>query len=387
MIATRDALASRVTPLARLSRGAWLAIALGGVAVVLGAGGWLVRLHMIDAPYWVLVAWSAALITVALVTVAARRSAAALTVGNIARRLENDGAWRHGALTALLEPPAAGVSETLLASADQAQAASVAIRGDAALAAVREPVRRRALAGMACAAVGFTVIGTAGPVHGPAAALWHPARAWMETTAPVRISASAAAVDRGAPVALTLDALGRHEATLWLRAPGEVWRPQLVSLDSAGHATHAIAALQSDIYARLTSGGRSSDTVVVRVRLPVFLGRLTVTAHYPAYLHLEDEPLPVSGDTIVVPAGTRLDTRGEATAPLRSAAWRAGTAMLPLTVSSEKFEGSIVPTASTEYALALVTTGGAPIGGDTVRLRIRVLPDSAPQIDIPVPGA
>ena len=35
---------------------------------------------------------------------------------------------------------------------------------------------------------------------------------------------------------------------------------------------------------------------MVHVRLPVFLGSLTVTAHYPRYLGMEDEPVPTSGD-------------------------------------------------------------------------------------------
>ena len=243
------------------------------------------------------------------------------------------------------------------------------------------------MAGALCAVAGFGVIGTAGPVRGTAAALWHPRRAWDETRAPVRIRPSASTVDRGASVTLALDALGRRQATLWLRAPGEGWKPEPVTLDSTGHATRLTGPLQTDLYARLTSGGRSSDTVLVTVRLPVFLGALSVTAHYPAYLHLDDEPLPVGGDTIVVPAGTRLDTRGQATAALRAAAWSARGESHSLRVSGTTFDGSIVPGASAAYTLTLTTAAGAPLGGDTVRLPIRVVPDSAPRVEIPVPGA
>ena len=99
-------------------------------------------------------------------------------------------------------------------------------------------------------------------------------------------------VDRGASVRLDLEAIGRQHATLWTRAPGESWRPQGIELDSAGRASRVVGPLRSDLHARLTSGSRSSDTVLVQVRLPVFLGSLTVTARYPRYLGLEDEPVP-----------------------------------------------------------------------------------------------
>ena len=61
-------------------------------------------------------------------------------------------------------------------------------------------------------------------------------------------------------------------------------RPRGVRLDSLGRARSRPPPLQSDLFARLTSGGRASDTVLVRVRLPVFLGTLNVIAHYPSYL-------------------------------------------------------------------------------------------------------
>ena len=118
-----------------------------------------------------------------------------------------------------------------------------------------------------------------------------------------------------------LEAMGRSVATLWLRTPGESWKPRGVKLDSLGRATILSPPLQTDLFARLTSGSRSSDTVVVRVRLPVFLGSLSVTARYPPYLGMESEPVPTGGDTLILPAGTRLETHGEATAKLVQAAW------------------------------------------------------------------
>ena len=248
----------------------------------------------------------------------------ALSHGSLARRLEELGEWRHGTLTALLDQSARGTSEALLARADAAQASEVERRGGAAVEPIARPVRAVALAGLAVLAVGAMAFTSAGPVAGAAAALWHPARAWRAMVAPVQLSVEQSVVDRGDSVRFRVEAIGRRTAMLWVRAPGEEWRPRGVRLDCLGRAAVSSGPLTSDVYARVTSGSRASDTLLVKVRLPVFLGALTVTAHYPEYLDLESEPVPTDGDTLLLPAGTRLETKGEATAPLSSAAWETG---------------------------------------------------------------
>ena len=286
----------------------------------------------------------------------------------------------------MLDTAAAGTSGALLAQADHAQALDVRARGSAAMKPIAQGVRAISLAGLLCLAAGVAAFTSAGPVNGVAAALWHPYRAWEATVAPVRLRAGQDLVDRGEPVELHLEALGRKTAMLWLRAPGEAWRPRGVRLDSSGRATVSSGPLQSDIYARLTSGGRSSDTVMVRVRLPVFLGSLSVVARYPAYLGLESEPVPTSGDTLILPVGTGLETTGEATARLASAAWQILEQAESLEVTVTRFAGTFVPRRSGEYRLRLLTAAGAPIAGDSVRLPIRLVQDSAPSVEIPVPG-
>jgi hypothetical protein len=354
--------------------------------MLLASAAWIVRLGGLDAPYWVLLAWAAALVVLVTIAFFAARALARLSAGGVAGGLEGSGAWRRGALSTLLEDSAAGTSDSLLAWADRAQAQDVAQRGASVVEPLARPVRVFALAGLAVLGLGLSAFVSAGPVRGPAAALWHPRRAWEATIAPVRIRAARPVVDRGDSTTLELDAFGRRTATLWLRAPGEGWRPRRVSLDSLGHAALSTGPLQSDVFARLTSGTRGSDTVVIQVRLPVFLGALSVTAHYPAYLELDPEPVPTGGDTLLLPAGTRLETRGEATAPLASAEWTIAGRPATLAVSGPRFSGSFVPRASGEYRLALATEAGAPLTSDTVRLPIRLVADSAPQVEVPVPG-
>ena len=386
-VATRAALARLSRPL-RLRAGAgWVAVALGSAGLLLGIAAWAVRLGVVDTPWWVLTAWALTVAALIGSAVAAWRGLRALSVGRVARRLEDIGLRRHGALTALLDLPAPGTSESLFVQADRAQAADLGQRGGTMVEPLAAPLRPLAAAGATLLLLGAVALGSAGPRRGPASALWHPMRAWNASLAPVRIAAAHGVIDQGDSVAFRVEAIGRRTATLWVRAPGESWRPVGLRLDTLGQTTVWSGALRSDLYARVTSGGRASDTVMVRVRLPVFLGSLAVTAHYPAYLGMEAEPVPTGGDTLILPAGTRLETHGEATAPLAAAGWVIGPHRAEMTTDGTRFGGSFVPNAGGAYRLVLTTTNRAPLAGDTVRLPIRLVADSAPVVEVPVPGA
>jgi hypothetical protein len=385
--ATYLALQRVARPLRARATLGWTALAVGAAALVLGVVAWIVRLSGLEAPYWVLLAWAGSISVLAVAGWLAWRAHAGLSAGGVAGRLEDIGAWRRGSLTSLLDESAHGTSGELLRLADRVQAEDVGRRGASAAEPLAQPVRMVGVAGLAVLGVGLAAVGSAGPVRGPAAALWHPGRAWEATVAPVRLSSEREVLDRGDSTALRLEAFGRRHATLWLRAPGEGWRARGVTLDTLGRARINTGALQSDLYARVTSGTRASDTVLVRVRLPVFLGSLNVIAHYPGYLGMEAEPVPTGGDTLLLPAGTRLETRGQATAALASAAWTTAARTVDLRVDGGRFSGSFVPLSSGAYVLSLATKGGAPLTSDTVRLPVRLVADSAPQVDLPVPGA
>jgi hypothetical protein len=385
--ATSRALHRLSRPLRARARLGWLALALGAGALLLGAAAWAVRLEWIVAPHWVLGAWAAVGVALVVVGHLASHSVGGLSKSRVAKRLEDLGAWRRGTLTALLDQPAPGTSGALLARADEREAGEVERRGAEAVEPLAKPVRALGLAGFGLLLLGLVAFTSAGPVRGAASALWHPGRAWRAMVAPVRIEAEPSVVDRGDSVAFRVEAIGRRTATLWLRAPGESWRARAVRLDSLGTASLWSGPLTGELFARVTSGSRSSDTVAVKVRLPIFLGALHVTAHYPSYLNLESEPVPTDGDTLLLPAGTRLETKGEATAPLASAAWVAGQRRQGLEVAGGAFSGTFVPPRTGVYRLALASANGAPLAGDTVHLALRVVADSAPVVEIPVPGA
>ncbi|MEO8294771.1 MAG: DUF4175 family protein [Gemmatimonadota bacterium] len=384
---TADAVHALIRPLRGLNAVAWWALGSGSAALILGGLAWSSKVGWFRAPYWVLVAWALAGITGILLFMAARRYSGRLTPRWVAGHLEHHGHWRDGAISSLLDAPATGTSASLFNAADQAQARELVLDGRGALEPVRRNLRARAHQGLVFGGLGLLIFFSAGPVRGSAAALWHPVRAWEATIAPVTVTAAHDEVDRGQSVVLNLKATGRRDAMLWLRGPGEAWHSQPVRLDSAGRGMESIGPLRTDLFARLTSGGRASDTIQVHVRIPAFLGTLTVTAHYPRYLDMEDEAVPLSGDTLLLPTGTTLTTEGAATATLAAGAWVGRSGEAALEVKGAGFHGSFTPRATGSYQLRLTTEAGTPLAGDSVWLPIRIVPDSSPIVTVPVPGA
>lgn len=384
---TRTALNGLVAPLARRVLTGSGALVIGVVLLVLGAAAWLARLGIVHTLWWVPVAWLAAFAAAVVAAGLAVRRARTLRVPVLAQRLEFEGAWRLGALTGMLVPAAEGVSADLYLAADRAAASDLAARGPAALAPLTAQIQRSNRVAVLALLIGAAGLLGAGPGQAPVRMLWHPTNALALATGAVRLTASELAVNRGEQVTLDLRAPGRTAATLWSRAPGETWRADEVALDSLGEATISSGPLGADLFVRATSGGRASDTLHVTVRLPAFLGSLSVTAQYPRYLGLEDESLTFGPDSIVIPEGTRLRVEGEATAPLTAAEVVGPRGAVALAITGGRFEGRTTPVASGVYRLALTTESGTPLAGNDGVLYLRIAPDSAPAVGIPIPGA
>jgi hypothetical protein len=373
-------------PLRRLFAVGLGALAAGLGLLALAAAAWAFRVGLVRDGAWVLLAWMAALGLVTAVLRAARRRAPGLSRTGLAARLEESGAARRGGLTGLLAVPAGGTSSELLDRADELEAERLEAAAGPALARYRRELREAALRGGAVLGVGALLLGAARPLRAPADRLFHPARAWAAITAPIRLEASATVVDQGGSVRFTVRAPGAGTVEVRHRAPGETWST-LTLEPAAGVAEFTLGPLEADVFAVARRGGRASDTVHVAVRIPAFLGSLAVTAHYPAYLGLEPEPLPLGGDSLVLPAGTRLVTEGAATLELAEAAWLGGTGRHDLRTRGMGFQGEFTPASSGLYRLALRTRSGAPLAGDSVQLRVVLLADRVPAAAIPVPGA
>lgn len=383
---TEQALRASARPL--VWRMAWLGgvAALAGLLLVLALAAWSARAGLLRTPLWVPVTWIAAFLVGALCLALVLRSARGLGTHRLAARLERESTWRSGALRGLLEAPSEGTSSALRAAADHATALDVTTRAPAALG--RELSRiGTLLASAAVGVVGFVLLlGAAGVRRGPAALLWQPRLALEMVASPLRLSSDQQLIRAGDSVALLLSAPGRRAVTLWTRSPGTTWAPITVSLDSLGRARHPAGPLTEALFAHITDGRRTSDTIEVTVRRPAFLAAFAVTINYPPYLKLEDEPAPIGGDTLLLPAGSWLHARGEATVPLGTARWELGNTRAGLSLDGARFAGGFAPVASGAYRLVLRGQDGEPLTGDDVVLSVRMLPDLAPVVEIPVPA-
>ncbi len=316
----------------------------------------------------------------------ARRRAAPPVVG---RLVEAMAGIRAGSVVGLLAPPTrtAGASADLLRLADRRAAALVEGAAPAVGRFLWRGTRASLGAGACAAAVGAALFVAASPGGAPAAAFWHPLRALADARAPVRLSLDRAAVRRGDTVTATIEVPAGARAVLWTRGPGEPWRPAPVALDSLGRAVRRLGPLDADLYLRATSGGRRSAERKVTVALPAFLAGLELIARYPAYLARPDEPLVGGPDTIPLPEGTAILTSGTASVPLKSAAWRHGARRAPLAVAGSGFSGRLAPLVGAGiWVLDLATADGSLLEGDVPELRLRVVPDSAPVVAVPIPG-
>src|SRR2546423_1578717 len=202
-----------------------------------------------------------------------------------------------------------------------------------------------------------------------------PSGAWARRRRPAAREASSGSSPRPRP---------RGGAAGWGPPAGAGRAP--VALDSLGHAVRRGGPLQADLYLRASSGSRRSADALVAVALPAFVAGLELTARYPAYLGRPDEPLTPGADTIPIPEGTVILTRGAASVPLARAAWRHQEVRAPLAVAGMAFSGRLVPRGPGVWLLDLATADGAPLEGDAPELRLTVVRDSAPVVTVPVPG-
>src|SRR5690606_30318090 len=63
-----------------------------------------------------------------------------------------------------------------------------------------------------------------------------------------------------------------------------------------------------------------------------------------------------------------------------------GTTTVPLQVDSAAFAGGFRPERDGGWQLELLVVGGAPLEGPPVEFAVRMVPDSAPTVEVPVPG-
>ena len=394
-------LLSRLSALsAALGRRRTLALALGAVAVLALVSALAALLAwqglLTGWRFLPLLLWLALIAAVVLVVRRALRdlSGAPRRLRETAALVEGELALRRGTFVGLVDLSAgasAGTSSELLSGAERRLAARLPDGDSAVLAPQRTAdlgrlVRRRAvLAGAAvtAAVLSFVLAGEA------AATLVSPLRALRAAVRPrVTVSVSKDVVHAGERVDVRVEAeAGATAATLYVRRTGEPWRPLRLALDAAGTATQPLDDIRTATWVYATFEGRSSDTLGVRVLAPLVLGDLAIAARFPAYLRRADEELDPMGGPLSLPVGTVVTVTGAASVPLVSAALTTATDTVRLEPTAAGFSGTLTVRGTAAWSLALRDRTGASLPEPAPVIDVRAVPDSAPVVTIPVPGA
>jgi len=369
-------------PHVRARRGAVLLLA-GGIVLALAALG--MRFAPLPAP--IVASWAAMLVVVALAIwqgIRARGGASPELLGRLAERA---GAARAGSVVGVLPSKRAATSPDLLALADSRAAHFVTQVSPQVNRLLQGETRARIMIGAAAAVSGALLFVAASPSPGRAA-FWHPLRALADASAPIRLEVDRDTVRRGDRVQVTVRVPGALHATLWTRGPGEPWHPEPLTIDQSGQAVRTLGPLGADLYIKASSGTRHSVERRIAVARAAFIANLSVIARFPSYLSRDEQPLVPGSDTILIPEGTDIVTTGDVSVPATAAVWqRAGAETgARLAPRGTHFSGRFTPARSGRWQLIVTPASGAALEGETPELTLRVVPDSAPVVAVPVPG-
>src|SRR5436190_6220783 len=364
-----------------------LAVVLGGLGAALAAAA--LGLALSPAVSGVTLAWALIVASAGAAAWAVLRTRHEADAPALGRLIESAAGGRAGSIVGVVSPTAGtgtGSSAALLVAADTRAAAVVSFAAPDVASAMRRTTLRRISYGTGAAVTGVLLFLAGSPASGRAAAFWHPLRTWRDARAPVRLVVDQRTVRRGGSVTATITVPGAVRVTLWIRGPGEPWKPQLLALDANGSVVQHVGPIESDLYLRASSGGRSTAEIKIDVALPAFLADLGLTARFPSYLNRSDEPLLVGPDVIPLPAGTIVLTSGSASVPLASAAWTLESRVDQLHIAGTRIDGRFTPPASGTWRLRALSADGSALEGVAPELHLLIVPDSAPIVMLPVPG-
>jgi hypothetical protein len=384
---------------ARLARRAGAAALLGAATLVLAlfaAAALAARAGLFRHAGWGPLALWLAVVAVLGVVVArgwrAWRKPERLALRETAALVERELALRRGAFVGVVDAaagPPAGTSAALLQVASQRLAGALPADADRAWAPettgrLARRLWRRAAACVVAAAGALAAFAVAGDA---AAELVSPLRALRASLAArIEVAVTPRAVRRGGAAIVRIRTTSPEQPALHVRETGETWHAAPLTL-GAGGAAARLVGITAPLYLYATAGRAVSETLRVGVVEPPFVTEFDVTARFPAYLERPDEMLPADSTTIALPVGTVLAIRGTASAELSSAALAAGAARVALSASRRAFAGELVVRGSATWRLELSDVAAARFPGPLPVLDVRAVPDSAPVVAVPVPGA
>src|SRR4051812_3877636 len=373
--------------LSRLIAAAGGAAAVGCAALLLALGVVaLGRARWIDLPRVVpFVVWLAVVIVVAAgVWWTRRRLVRDASISGLAFEVEREQSLRAGALRGALEVASSGTLGRY--NAEQVARRLNEKSGGKSL---TPTLTRRAMVRVGGAAVacglGILLLATRSSATPDGwQAIAHPVRAWTGTLlAPISLQSAPKTVLRGERVALAISAPNRRRITVYQRAKGSAWRSSQHDVRD-GVAKVRLAPMDADLALFATDGRTVSDTASLEMVERPFIGDVSITATFPAYLDRRDETLPV-GEAAQLPRGTVLAISGHSSTELTRVALARGTDTLHLTTNGRAFHGRLPVTETGRYEWNAAGVGG-PIADVPAALEFEVIPDSAPRIEILAPA-
>ena len=193
---------------------------------------------------------------------------------------------------------------------------------------------------------------------------------------------------RGSDVQVTVQAPGRQSVTLGWQAAGDIPRSELLDLldDRATYVFQGVGAT-IDYQVHAEDGGESEPYRITPID-PLFISELMVSVTYPLHTGLAPDEYRGDPPPLRLPVGSSLIFEGQASRTLSEADLRdsLGVIVAELTVDSEGFGGIWHPRSSGLFDWSISDSQGNPPEIQPESIHLTLVPDSAPQITIPLPG-
>lgn len=205
---------------------------------------------------------------------------------------------------------------------------------------------------------------------------------------PLEVRPGDVEVLRGSTVDVEVEAPGRELVTLSWRFAGQLVEQRVNPVDG-GLSAFTLPAVGSpaQYWVEAPDGARTRTFRITPVD-PLFVSDLSVALTFPA--HTRRVPEEFRGDVppLRIPVGTRVEIEGRASRPLGSGTLTLADAgfVLELEVEVDRFDAVWYPGASGVYVWEFRDVNGAPAESEPFPLELTLVPDSAPSVDLVMPG-
>jgi hypothetical protein len=199
---------------------------------------------------------------------------------------------------------------------------------------------------------------------------------------------------RGSDVPMEVSAPGRTTVTVHWQATGDIALEEMIDLDGdRGSFVLRSVTARTDYWVQAPDGAMSPRYELQPVD-PLLVGDLIVRIAFPPHTGRPPEEYGVVVPPLRIPVGSVFSFEGQASRPLLSAGLERlegegeadGEAGTALSVTGPSFEGQWTPRVSGLYEWRFMGVDGEPAEVLPPPLGLTIVPDSAPDISVLLPG-